>query len=134
MCMIMCVFSRSVVPDSLRPVDCSLPGSSVHGFSQARILERVVIYFSGDLPDPGIEPVSPASPALTGGSLPQCHLGSPVWRLATSVISLQIWWSGPWRVRGCLSNYATSEQDLWVPGTRILIATPPCVSLRVGVH
>ena len=27
-------------------VGCSLPGSSVHGFSQARILERVAIYFS----------------------------------------------------------------------------------------
>ena len=28
----------------------------------------------GDLPDPGIEPVSPA---LAGGSLPLSHLGSP---------------------------------------------------------
>ena len=36
---------------------CSLPGSSVHGISQARILEWVVISFSGDLPNPGIKPV-----------------------------------------------------------------------------
>ena len=28
------------------PLDCSLPGSSVHGIFQARILEWVVIYFS----------------------------------------------------------------------------------------
>ena len=28
------------------PTDCSLPGSSVHGTSQARILERVAISFS----------------------------------------------------------------------------------------
>ena len=28
------------------PVDCSPPGSSVHGISQARILERVAISFS----------------------------------------------------------------------------------------
>ena len=28
------------------PMDCSPPGSSVHGISQARILERVVILFS----------------------------------------------------------------------------------------
>ena len=28
------------------PVECSLPGSSVHGISQARILEWVVISFS----------------------------------------------------------------------------------------
>ena len=29
------------------PVDCSLPGSSIHGISQARILEWVAISFSG---------------------------------------------------------------------------------------
>ena len=28
------------------PVDCSLPGSSVHGLLQARILEWVAIFFS----------------------------------------------------------------------------------------
>ena len=40
------------------PMDCSPPGSSVRGLLQARILEWVAIL--GDLPDPGIEPVSPA--------------------------------------------------------------------------
>ena len=45
-------------------MDCSLPGSSVHGTSQARILEQVATSFFGDLPDPGIEP---KSPALAGG-------------------------------------------------------------------
>ena len=38
------------------PKDCSLPGSSVRGISQATILEWVDISFSRDLPDPGIEP------------------------------------------------------------------------------
>ena len=28
-------------------MDCSLPGSSVHGIFQARVLERVAIAFSG---------------------------------------------------------------------------------------
>jgi len=41
-------------------MDCSLPGSSVHGILQARILEWVAIPFSRDLPNPGIEPGSPA--------------------------------------------------------------------------
>ena len=41
-------------------MDCSLPGSLVHGIPQAGILEWVAISFSGDLPDPGIEPRSPA--------------------------------------------------------------------------
>ena len=40
-------------------MDCSPPGSSIHGILQARILEWVAISFSGDLPDPGIEPRSP---------------------------------------------------------------------------
>ena len=35
--------SRSVVSDSLRPIGCSPPGSSVHGILQARILERVAM-------------------------------------------------------------------------------------------
>ena len=41
-------------------MDCSPPGSSVHGILQAGILEWVVILFSRDLPDPGIELSSPA--------------------------------------------------------------------------
>ena len=42
------------------PMDCSLPGSSVHGTLQARMLELVVISSSRGFPDPGIELVSPA--------------------------------------------------------------------------
>ena len=41
-------------------MDCSLPGSFVHGISQARILEWVAIPSPGDLPDPGVEPRSRA--------------------------------------------------------------------------
>ena len=37
------------------PMDCILPGSSVHGILQATILKRAAIPFS----DPGIEPRSP---------------------------------------------------------------------------
>ena len=42
------------------PMDHSPPGSSVHGILHARILEWIAISFSRGLPDPGIEPVSPA--------------------------------------------------------------------------
>ena len=49
---------------------CSLPGSSVHGIFQARILEWVAIFLPGDLPDLGIKPISPMSPALQTDSLP----------------------------------------------------------------
>ena len=52
------------------PVDCSLPGSSVHGILQARILESLPFPIPGDLPHPGIEPMSVTSPALTSGFFP----------------------------------------------------------------
>ena len=46
------------------PMDCSLAGSSVHGVLQAGILEWLPCPPPGDLPDPGIKPVSLA---LAGG-------------------------------------------------------------------
>ena len=49
------------------PMDCSPLGFSDHEIFQARILEWVAISFSGDLPNPGIEP---GSPALQADSLP----------------------------------------------------------------
>ena len=62
------------------PMDCSLPGSSVHGIFQARISGVSCRFLlQGDLPDPGTEL---ASPALAGRSFSNCanweaHLGSP---------------------------------------------------------
>ena len=51
--MVVMVQLLSRVSVSCNPRDCSLPGSSVHGVSQARILEWVAISFSRDLADPG---------------------------------------------------------------------------------
>ena len=59
------------------PRDCSPPGSSVHGVVQARILEWVAMLFPGDLPNPGIEPASPESPALQVDLLPTEPPGKP---------------------------------------------------------
>ena len=42
-------WSRSVVSNSSQPVDCSLPGSSVHGIFQARVLEWGAIAFSENM-------------------------------------------------------------------------------------
>ena len=56
--MALLLFSHSVVSDSLRPLDRSLPGTFVHRIFQARTLEWAAISFSG-------------------GSLPVSHLGSP---------------------------------------------------------
>ena len=52
-------------------MDCSLPGSSVHGISQARILSGLPFPSPGDLPHPGFEP---GSPALQADSLPSLQI------------------------------------------------------------
>ena len=57
-----------------KSMHCSLPGSSVHGILQTRILEWVAISFSRDLPDPGIEHGSPALEAYALPSEPPSHL------------------------------------------------------------
>ena len=58
------------------PMGYSLSVSSVNGILQARILEWVAVSFSGDLPNPGIEP---KSPILQANSLPSKPPG--FWRV-----------------------------------------------------
>ena len=73
----MCVCSvRLTLRD---PRDCSPPGSSVHGISQARTLELVAIstYRGSSGTDPGIKPASLASPALAGGFFTNATPGKP---------------------------------------------------------
>ena len=62
------------------PMDCSPPGSSVHGIFQARVLEWVTISFN--LPDPGIEP---RSHALQADSLPFEPQGKPKQRCSKKI-------------------------------------------------
>ena len=64
-------------PTLCDPVDCSPPGSSLHGTFQARILERFPLSISGDLPDPGIKPSSPVSPTPAGRFFTTEPLGRP---------------------------------------------------------
>ena len=68
-----CAKSLQSCPTLCDSVVCGPPGSSVFGILQARILEWVTVPFSMDLPDPGIEPMSPAAPALQTDSLSLSH-------------------------------------------------------------
>ena len=78
----LCVLSRSVMFDSLQPLDYSPPASSVHRILQARILEWVAFpFFRENLPNPRMEP---RSPALQADSLPSELPEKP--RLCYSVI------------------------------------------------
>ena len=65
----LCVGAQMVTCVRLcNPMDCSLPGSSVCGIFQARILwYGLPLPTPWNLPNPGIEPVSLASHALAGG-------------------------------------------------------------------
>ena len=62
----MCAQSLQLCLTLCNTMDCSPPGFSVHEISQARILEWDDISSFRDLPNPGIEPTSPASPSLAG--------------------------------------------------------------------
>ena len=73
----MCVRAQSC-PTLCNSMNCNPPGSSICGILQARILEWVAIPTPGDLPGPGIKPVSPASPALAGGLFTTVPPGKPV--------------------------------------------------------
>ena len=66
-------------------MDCSPPGSSTHGISQARMLDCFAIFISSGSSDPGVKLRSPAWPAE---SLPLSHLGSPPPLIST--LQLQI--------------------------------------------
>ena len=53
------LFSRQVMSISCNPTDCKLPVFSIHGISQARILEWIVISFSRGSCSPRVELTSP---------------------------------------------------------------------------
>ena len=57
--------SHSVMSESLRPMDCSLPGSSVQGIFPG-ILEWIAISSSRGSSQPRDQTQSPVSPTLTG--------------------------------------------------------------------
>ena len=63
-------------PTLCDPMDSNLPGSSVHGILQARILEWTARDLPSleDLPDPGVEP---GSPVLQADFLPFELQGRP---------------------------------------------------------
>ena len=67
---IACMLSFSVVSTLCDPMDCGLPGFSVHGISQARILEWVAVSSSREFL---------CLLHWEVDSLPLCHLGSPYW-------------------------------------------------------
>ena len=63
--LVLCVCSVTQLCLSLcKPMDCSPPGSSVHGIFQTRILEWVAISYSRESSPIGTEPTSLVFPVL----------------------------------------------------------------------
>ena len=58
-------------------MDCSHQASLSMGFSRQEYWSQLPFPSPGDLPNPGMEPVSLTSPALRVGCLPLSHWGSP---------------------------------------------------------
>ena len=80
----LCMYKQSLQSCST-PCDsmgCNPLGSSVHGIIPTRILEWVVMLSSRILPNTGMEPMSHASSAFQGDSLPLSH-----WRSTQNVHS-----------------------------------------------
>ena len=64
----LCVCAKSLQswPTLCNPMNCSLPGSSVHGILQAKHWSGLPCPPPGDLLNPGMEPTSLMFPALAG--------------------------------------------------------------------
>ena len=86
-CLLLCVQSLQSCLTLCDPMDCSPPGSSVHGFSRQEYWSGLPFPPPGDLPHAGIEPESPASPALQADSLLLSHQGSSTFGLLISKAS-----------------------------------------------
>ena len=64
----LCLVAQSC-PALCDPMECSLPGSLSMGLFRQEYWSVLLFPSLGDLPDPGIEPVSPVSSALQADSL-----------------------------------------------------------------
>ena len=99
-------------PSVCDPMDCNLPGSSVRGIFQARILECIAICFSRGSS-------RPRPPALQADSLPIEPLGmssarSLLANFSTSLVSVSSFWV---RIiilatQGCFENWVNECDDL----------------------
>ena len=66
------VLVSQLFPTLCNPIDCSPPGSSIHGILQARILEWVAIPFSRGSSNPGIKSGFPTLHTDSSLSEPLC--------------------------------------------------------------
>ena len=77
MCVCVCVCACSVVPDSVTPWTVAHQVPLSGGFPRQEYWSGLPFPLAGDLPNPGIEPVSSASPTLAGEFFTTAPPGKP---------------------------------------------------------
>ena len=106
----MCVQSLSRVQPFYNPMDCSPPGSSAHGISQAGILEWGCHFLlQGIFPTQGSNLRLLCLLHWQADSLSLCHLGSP-WRLGLIFIQSIVLSTVPCTPETCRPHHTTDEQ------------------------
>ena len=98
-------------PTLCNPMDYSPLGSSVHEILQARVLEWLPFPSPGDLPNPGIEPRSPALQADTLTSEPPGKLYGDTWYM--SFCKWHAICSNMDRPRDYYTKWSKSEKDIY---------------------
>ena len=86
----MCAKAFQSCPTLCYPMDCIPPGSFCPcNFSRQEYWSRLPFPPPGDLPDPGIEPMSLASPALAGRFFTNCATWEALFYILKDAYSLE---------------------------------------------
>ena len=120
------LFSRYVMSNSCDPMDYRPPGSSLHGIPRQEYWSGLSFPSPGDLPDPGIEPMSPALACRFFTAEPlgkayclcrTCDILRVAWTLMCVVDPLTALWCSdcPCDARGAGSQVQGRAQDRIAP-------------------
>ena len=143
-CVCVCAHSHSVMSDSCDPMDCSPPGSSVHGILQARILEWVLISSSRGSSRPRDQ-----TPVSCTSCIDRCILYYCTYKAIRLSLAHEMWaedtchfWVGGWRVNTSwpksfppdvviMEAWVKRESlSAWVPEWLRYICSVPCYPYR----
>ena len=114
------------------PMDCSLPGSSIYGIFQARVLEWVAIAFSAVPAEHGVKV------KVKVKSLSWVRLLVTPWTAAYQApvsmgFSRQEYWSGlPFPSPGNINNSGINILSVLLPATSILQRVLTCLLCHLG--
>ena len=116
------------------PVDCSLPGSSVQGFSRREHWSGWAFPSPGDLPDPEIEPTFLMSPALASGFFTTGAIWKALFGSGICVYLTRDWGFGSFRESCGWSLPAWSPQDAALAESSAAPRGSPCSLASAHSH